>query len=158
MPAELDAVKSFKSKDFNVYQARLKATWADERIDSAVSHMDNTTKVAENIAAAKSPVQLSAAEYKQLQQIAAATAPYHCQGCAQHCEARVEGPVAIADSLRFLMYEEAYGDPQKARELYRGLPEAAKAIEGVDFRAAMDACPQGIDIASRLAVAKQRLA
>lgn len=70
VPGDIPAVVHWQSKNFTLGQAKLKSVWADERIDAAVSHMDNTTKHAENIAAAKSPVQLSMHEFQQLQRIA----------------------------------------------------------------------------------------
>ena len=70
----------------------------------------------------------------------------------------MEGQVKVADHLRFLMYEECYGERETARRLYRGLAPAERAIDDVDFARATRACPQGIDIAARLAAARQRLA
>jgi predicted aldo/keto reductase-like oxidoreductase len=157
VPADQEEVAGFESRNFNLAQAKLKAVWADERIDSAVSHMDNTKKLAENVEAAKSPVQLSMSEIQQLRRIARATAEYSCQGCSRICESRVEGEVRVADTLRFLMYHEAYGEPEKARKLYRELRPEERASRGVDFRAASAACPQGIDIARRLEHARRTL-
>jgi predicted aldo/keto reductase-like oxidoreductase len=151
VPAEQEEVVAFRSKDFTLGQAKLKAVWADERIDSVVSHMDNTKWLQENIAAAKSPVKLSMDDFQQLQRLATARAAYACQGCSHICEAHVAAQTRVADLLRFLMYHEAYGEAEKARRLFRELPAEARTIDGVDFRAATAACPRGIDIASRLA-------
>ncbi|MDH3284633.1 MAG: aldo/keto reductase, partial [Acidobacteriota bacterium] len=46
VPKEQEEVVGFRSKDFTLGQAKLKAVWADERIDSAVSHIDNTKRLA----------------------------------------------------------------------------------------------------------------
>jgi predicted aldo/keto reductase-like oxidoreductase len=158
VPDDQTEVVKFQSKEFNLAQAKLKAVWADERIDSAVSHMDNTTKLAENVAAAKSPVQLSMAEFQQLRRLATVGAPYSCHGCNHICESRVDGEVKVADSLRYLMYHECYGDTQRAKELYRKLTPAERAIETVSFRDAEAVCPQGIRISERLERARQLLA
>ncbi len=157
VPDDLEAVAGFKSKDFTLGQAKLKAVWADERIDSAVSHIDNTKKLKENVDAARSPVQLSMEDFQQLQSIARATAHYSCTGCSRHCEPKVDGEVNIADTMRFLMYHESYGESEKARAFYRALPPAQRAIDGLDFTAASAACPQGIDIAARLNQARKFL-
>lgn len=157
VPDDQKHVQTFHSRDFNLFQAKLKAVWADERIDSAISHMDNTTRLAENVAAAKSPVQLTMGEFRQLQQIATATAALSCQGCSHICEPQVDGEVKIARTLRYLMYEECYGEPERARSLYRGLSPAERASVGVDFSRASAACPQGIDIASRMELARRKL-
>ena len=157
VPKDQEEVVGFRSKDFTLGQAKLKAVWADERIDSAVSHMDNTKVLQENIAAAKSPVRLSMNEFQQLQRLATARAGYACQGCAQICESRIEGETKVADTLRFLMYHEAYGEPGKARRLYDRLTPAQRVIEGVDFTAAAAACPRQIDIAARMERAREVL-
>lgn len=158
VPQDQENVVGFASKDFTLPQAKLKAVWADTRITAAVSHMDNTTKLAENVAAAKSPVQLSMADFQQLQRLAAARAEYACQGCAQVCESRVGGEARIADTLRFLMYHESYGETEKARRLFAALPAPARALEGIDFGEAARVCPQGIDIAARMRRAHELLA
>ncbi len=158
VPQDQEDVARFESKDFTLPQAKLKAVWADGRIAAAVSHMDNTTKLAENVAAAKSPVQLSMADFQQLQRLAAARAAYACQGCSHVCEAHLEGGTRVADTLRFLMYHESYGETEKARRLFAALPEPARALEGIDFGGATRACPQGIDIAARMRRAHELLA
>jgi predicted aldo/keto reductase-like oxidoreductase len=157
VPKDQEEVVQFRSKDFKLAQAKLKAVWADERIDSAVSHMDNTRKLKQNIAAAKSPVQLSMSDFQQLQRLATATAAYACQGCSEICESHVDGDVKIAKSLRYLMYHESYGDTDRARRLYGRLGPAARAVDGVSFARAEAACPKGIRITERLAKAKHQL-
>jgi predicted aldo/keto reductase-like oxidoreductase len=157
VPDDHKQVAEFQSKSFTVHQAKLKAVWADDRIDAAVSHIDNTTKLSENVAAAKSPAELSMDEFQQLQRIATASAALACQGCSHLCESRYEGPVKIAAPLRYLMYKECYGDGERARALYRRLSPAERAFETADLARAAAACPQGIDIAGRLAVARREL-
>lgn len=157
VPSDQEHVKRFQSKNFNLHQAKLKAVWADERIDAAVSHMDNTTKLAENLAAAISPEALSLGEFNQLQRFATASAHESCQGCAHICEPLMGGEVKVADTLRFLMYKECYGEPEKAAALYRSLTPAQRAFEHGDCSRASAACPQGIDIAARLAAARKAL-
>jgi predicted aldo/keto reductase-like oxidoreductase len=157
VPDDQRHVKEFQSKNFTLPQAKLKAVWADERIDAAVSHMDNTKKLAENVAAAKSPMQLTMKEFQQLQRIATASAGYACQGCSHICESRVDGQVKVARPLRYLMYSECYGETERARRLYARLRPEERALDSVDLGAATAACPQGIDIAARLRIARQTL-
>ncbi len=158
VPADAERVIGFKSRDFTLPQAKLKAVWADERIDAVVSHMDNTKKLAENVAAARSPQQLSMAEFQQLQRLATATAPLSCEGCSHHCEPAAGDSLPIADTLRVLMYHECYGETARARRLFAELHPAGLRIERADLAAASRACPQGIDIAARLRQARQALA
>jgi hypothetical protein len=161
VPERAQQVIDFKSDRFNIEQAKLKFVWADERIDTVVSEMDSLRVARENIAAAKSEVSLTAGEMNQLNRLAALTAHMACNGCADLCEGAAGiqaqyGP-RIADTLRFLMYHEAYGDPERARRLYRALPPRARDFTGVDLAAAAAACPQSIDIAARLETARELL-
>lgn len=153
VPADQEEVAEFRSRDFTLGQAKLKAVWEDERIDAAVSHMDSVEKVEENCAAAKSPVRLGMHEFQQLRRLAACT-----QGCNHLCESRIAGETKVADALRFLMYYESYGERDEARQLYRELTPAERRLEGVDFGAAEAACPAGIDIPARLERARRLLA
>jgi predicted aldo/keto reductase-like oxidoreductase len=158
VPEDIEKVVEFRSRDFSLGQAKLKSVWADERIDSLVSEMDSVRVVRENIAAAKTQSSLTAEEVHQLNQLAALTANYSCNGCSHLCESAVEGEVAIAASLRYLMYYECYGKQDRARELYQRIPEHARRVSEESLRAACAVCPQGIDIPARMREAHTLLA
>jgi predicted aldo/keto reductase-like oxidoreductase len=162
VPKEIESVVEFRSQSFTLGQAKLKSVWADERITSIVSEMDSVALVRENVAAARSETSLTAEESHQLNQLAAFTAAYSCNGCKHLCENAVPGPLAIAAPLRYLMYHECYGKSERARELYRELPAAARAFSDRDLERdlaqASRVCPQGIDIPARLRRAREVLA
>jgi uncharacterized protein len=132
---------------WNKYQAVMKAVWADERIAGAVSDMDNLDKLRENVGAAIDKTKLTQAEVEQLHKYAAATRGVTCDGCDHICGPAVTAPVEIGPTLRYLMYHDVYGKTELAKDLYRKLPAAARAISGVDFSGAQAACPHGVDIA-----------
>ena len=157
VPASIESVAQFKSQNFTLAQVKLKSVWADERIDSLVSEMDSVQVARENIAAAKTEQPLTAQEMQQLNQLAALTAQYACNGCSHLCEGVIKGQTAIADQLRYLMYYECYDKPERARELYQNLAEASQCFDEEDLRQAAKVCPQGIDIAARLRDARQLL-
>lgn len=157
VPEDSEKVRTFRSENFTLAQAKLKAVWADERIDAAVSEMTNTQQLRENTAAAMSGTQLSMGEFHELNQYAAQTAHHRCLGCDHICESRVQGDLKISDTLRYLMYAECYGKPERARELYRELAPSERNFDGVDLAGATRACPQGIDIAKRLEDARRML-
>lgn len=158
VPASQEKVIEFKSKEFTLGQAKLKAVWADERIAAAVSHMNSLDLLKENLIAAKSPIKLSMSDFQQLNRLAACTSGYACVGCKHLCEPHIDGEVAVADTLRYLMYHECYGEPERARQLYRELTPAERNLDGVDFSRATAACPEGIDLAARLRRAQELLA
>lgn len=157
VPRDAEAVLNFKSQSFTLGQAKLKSVWADDRIDSVVVEMDSTKVARENIAAAKSEVQLTANEIHQLNRLAAMTAQYSCQGCSHLCEKAVNKSARIADSLRYLMYHECYGKKDIAKEFYHQIPLDNRSLTDQETTIAQSICPQGIDIKSRLELAQRIL-
>ncbi|MDE0958488.1 MAG: aldo/keto reductase [Planctomycetota bacterium] len=158
VPAAQEEVIKFKSKDFTLGQAKLKAVWADERIDSAVSHMDSLELLKENVAAAKSPIKLGMSDFHQLNRLAACTSGFSCMGCNHHCQPKIAANTRVSDALRYLMYYECYDEPERAKELYRRMSPAERQIDGIDFADAIRACPEGVDIEGRLKLAQDLLA
>ena len=150
-------VKKFRGR-FSKPQAVLKAVWADKRITAAVSAMDSISKLRENVAAALDRTKLTRAELDSIDQYAADTRSVACDGCDHICNAAVNGPSRIGDTLRFLMYHDTYGEKDKARKLFRELPETARRLDRMDFGAANKACPNGIDIATHMRRALKVLA
>ena len=157
VPKNLDQVVQFRSKNFTLGQAKLKSVWADERIDTLVSEMDSVRTVKENVAAAKSEKPLTAQESHQLNQLAALTANYACNGCSHICESAIQGNTAISESLRYLMYYESYGKKSHAQQLYKSMPDESRQFNLADLKNASAVCPQGIDIAARLDQARTLL-
>jgi predicted aldo/keto reductase-like oxidoreductase len=158
VPRDAEAVLDFTSQNFTLGQAKLKSVWADERIDSVVVEMDSTRVARENVAAAQSEVQLSATEVHQLGRLAAMTAHYSCQGCSHLCEKAVNNRAHIADCLRYLMYHESYGKRETAKELYHQIPLHSRSLTTQETALAQSVCPQGIDIKTRLELARKLLA
>ncbi len=159
VPEDKDEVKRFSSDaGFNLFQAKLKAVWADERITAAVSKMSSVDILRQNMDAAKNATQLSMRDVQKLRQYAIRTASLRCNGCNHVCESRVEGDLRISDTLRYLMYSDSYGEHAEAKALYHALRPSERAFSGVVLDAATAACPQGIDIAQRLSDAAVRFA
>jgi predicted aldo/keto reductase-like oxidoreductase len=154
-----DSWKKFEQTgNWNKHQAVLKAVWADDRISAAVSHMDTFEKLKENIAAAVDQYDLGRADLEALERYSKATRRESCDGCDHICGPAVDAPVEIASTLRFLMYHDMYGEKEKAKELFRRLPAQAQKLDGVDFRPANRACPNGVDVAAHMDRAKKILA
>jgi len=151
------SVDKFKAKGFNQHQATLKAVWADERIHGAVSAMKNIKQVKENAEAARNSA-MGFEERELLREYAAETDHLYCRGCSEHCEVAMEAPLQIAETLRYRMYYENYGERRRGKELFAQLPTAAKKLEGVDFTAAEAACPYKLPIGQLMQEAVQKLA
>ncbi len=157
VPQDSEAVKTFQSKNFTLAQAKIKAVWADDRIDALSSEMTNTQQIRENTDAAKSATTLSMDEFHQLNRYAAQTADHRCNGCNHLCEPAAGTDLKIGETLRYLMYADSYGKVGRARELYAQMTDAERDFSMANLAAAAKACPQKIDIARRLADAKVML-
>ena len=140
------------------HQAVLKAVWADKRISAAVSSMGSLDKLRQNIAAAVDKQKLTRAEMDALHRYAAATRSFACDGCDHLCGSEVDAPVQIGNTMRYLMYHDHYGNTDEARELFRQLPDEARALADVDFSRASEACPHGINVAAHMKRALKVLA
>jgi len=152
-----DRVDPFTEKGFNKHQACLKAVWADDRIHCIVSAMKNLSQLKENAEAARRP-SMGLLERQLLDEYAAETSHLYCRGCAHNCEGCVNAPLQIADTLRYRMYSENYGDRETARRLFSELPARARNIAGVDFSAAEAACPYNVPIGALMRDAAAKLA
>jgi hypothetical protein len=157
-PKDSDFLTKFQSENFTLPQAKLKAVWADERIDACVSGITNLKLLKENSNAARSQMEVTAKEMSQMMRFAAETAHLRCKGCSHICESRVASDLKISDQLRYLMYDECYGNHDEAKGLYAALADSERDFDSVDLTAATAACPQGINIGQRLSDAKSRLA
>lgn len=143
---------------WNKHQAVLKAVWADQRITAAVSHMETTAQLRENLAAAVDGKPLGQRETEAVQRYAELTRGYACQGCEHLCNPHVNAPVRIGTTLRCLMYHDSYQDHEKARRVFHELPASARQLDGVDFSGATRACPHGIDVEAQMQRARELFA
>lgn len=142
----IESVKPFEAKGYSKYQAVLQAVWADDRIHAAVSAMKGFDQLEHNVAAARDKTQLGAADLDVLRGYAKATDHLYCRGCEQVCAPHLDKPVAVADTLRMLMYHDEYGEQSKARRLWSEIPAELRRIREVDFAPASRACPYGLDV------------
>ncbi len=152
-----ERVLKYKSGNFTLPQAKLKAVWEDERIDAVVCEMSSIGEARENITAARSGKGLAGSDYHQLNRLSALTAHLSCSGCSEICESRLSGDTRVADILRYLMYYEGYGKKEDAKRLYRELPPRYREFDRNEVMEARKICPQGIDIAARLEKAREIL-
>jgi predicted aldo/keto reductase-like oxidoreductase len=155
-----DRFDPFKKRGLNQHQAAIKAVAADDRIASICSEMTNVEHIKQNVAAMLS--KLTLAERDAIQEHARLVSHLWCRGCDHLCRAASGAgqPIAVADTLRFLMYHDHYGKRDHARALYAQLPEEArdaKAIESADWQAAEAACPFQVPLAKLMPRAKERL-
>jgi hypothetical protein len=146
-------------RGFTDKQAKLKAVWENPSIASICSQMPNLAYLSANVAAARDMKALTQSDSDALARFAYETRCGYCAGCGRICQTAVGGKVPVNDVMRCLMYYRDYGNRELARDVFAGLPEAARAnLTGVDYSAAENACPQGLAIAELMAEASKLLA
>lgn len=154
-----ERVNPFVEQGLSKHQAVLKAVWKDERIASAVSCMPSVQVLEQNAAATHQA--LTAAETEAIERYAAATrslyCPGGCGGCRRECEAATGHRIAIADTLRYLMYHDSYGWREEARRKYARLAINRKLLTDKELRIAAAACPKGVAVRELVARADRML-
>ena len=105
---------------------------------------------------------LTVSESEAIQEHARLVSHLWCRGCDSICRSAsgAGARLAIADTLRFLMYHDHYGKQNHARALFADLPEEQRdraAIEAADWTAAERACPYRVPLARLMPRAAERL-
>jgi predicted aldo/keto reductase-like oxidoreductase len=155
-----DRFNVFKQRGLNQYQAAIKAVAEDERVTTICSEMVNTDQVQLNAAAIASKI--TTAERDAIREHGRLISHLWCRGCEHICRpaSGAGAQIAVADTLRFLMYHDHYGKREHARKLFAGLPPEQRDIrilETADWRRAECACPYHVPLRSLLARARQQL-
>ena len=150
----------FTAKGFEEAQAKIKLVLEDKRFASASVGMSTVDIVNSCAGAALDRIKLSQLDRELLAQHAHATCDSYCAGCANVCGATLpaEFPL-VSDIMRFMMYHENYGEPERARELFSQIPvELRQRLLAADYGPAESRCPQHMPIGSLVAEACRKLA
>ncbi|MBA4366612.1 MAG: aldo/keto reductase [Desulfobacterium sp.] len=156
---EIQLAGRFIQKGFTDKQAKLKAVWENPDIASICSQMPNSTILMSNISAALNKTSLAAKDMELMHQYALDTCSGYCAGCAHICEAEIQGKVPISDIMRYLMYQETYGEKEFSESIVSQMPkDIQQRIAAVDFSSAERQCPQKIEIGKLMRKASDMLA
>ena len=97
-------------------------------------------------------------EAELLERYAVAMSPLYCRGCDDICSQACPADVAIAPVLQFAMYDRDYGWSERAKWHYGRLPPASRWSSVCrDCDACSEACPHGVDAATGVRDARERL-
>jgi hypothetical protein len=152
-------VKHFLDQGFTEGQAKIKAVLEDKRISSVCSRMENIAVLTENVAAALDKTKFTRADFEILREYAAATCSGYCAGCAHICDSAIPDAPYTSDIMRYLMYHNAYGDRNTAKELFAQIPRNVRSnLLGTDYTLAEARCPQHLPIGKLVAEAVSKLA
>ena len=152
-------ISHFMQRWLTVEQARIKAVLQDERISCACVGANNTGILASNVEAVLDNTKLTEADFDMLKKYAQATCSGYCAGCAHICDAAIAEMSYTSDIMRFLMYHNSYGDKNRAKEMFRQIPQAIRnRLLTIDYSIAEARCPQQLPIAKFIAQAVAKLA
>jgi aryl-alcohol dehydrogenase-like predicted oxidoreductase len=135
----------FETLGLSTHQALLHAVWSDPRISAICNSVRNFDQMKSSIAAAhayKAPLEIS--QVDRLREVVLASRRTMCPGCPS-CDANVASTAfAYRDVARYVTYfeQDNYGP---SRDLYRALPETARAASRAELEALRDGCAFGID-------------
>jgi uncharacterized protein len=133
----------------------LKWTLKNPHVHSAIPSMTDMAQLDENLRAMAEPwlpadEKLIAARLERIR-------PDYCSMCGR-CEGTCPKGLPVADMLRFLTYAEGYGQFALGREHFAALPPALRDVRCGECTSCTVACPQGVEVARRLAHAQQLFA
>ena len=137
------------------HQAALKWVIQDKNITAAIPGMRDMGHLRENIAVMG--MRLTLADSLILRCYGAAVASRYCHICGA-CEKTCPRGVAISVVNRSLMYAEAYRSPELARATYNEIPMTASAAACIDCSRCTARCVNGLDVAAKMARARELMA
>jgi len=137
------------------HQAALKWALQDKNVTAAIPGMRDMGHLREDLAVMG--MRLTLADSLILRTYGAAVAPYYCHFCGK-CEETCPRGVAISVVNRSLMYAEAYRSPELARSTYGEIPLSASASSCLGCGRCTAHCVNGLDIAAKMARARELLA
>jgi len=137
------------------HQAALKWALQDKSITAAIPGMRDMGHLREDIAVMG--MRMTIADSLILRYYGAAVASQYCHMCGK-CEESCPRGVQISVVNRSLMYAEAYRSAELARETYGEIPSSASASACTECGHCVARCANGLDIAAKMARAKELLA
>ena len=136
------------------HQAALKWALQNPYVTAAIPGMKDLAQLREDIAVMGMPFKY--ADERILQRYSAAVQPYFCSMCAQ-CEGSCSAGVEISTVNRSLMYLEGYKNRELALATYSEIPLSASASACLDCSACTARCVNGLNIAGKMARARDML-
>ncbi len=144
-----------KFKQPGAMLAALKWVIKDKNVNTTIPSITDMEQLDEDMRAmtvpfAKSDEELLAAQLDHIR-------PLYCRMCGQ-CDAVCPKGLPVSDVLRYLSYADGYGQYQLGRESFLGLPREVRNVRCNSCPACSVECPNGVQVAARLARAQELFA
>ena len=133
---------------FIPHQAALKWALQNAKVTAAIPGMKDFNELQEDISV-MGMMKLTGRDEQILKRYSEAISPYYCRLCGR-CEGYCSRGVAISDINRSLMYAEAYGSLELARDTYREIPARASLTRCLDCSECTASCVNGINLQAKL--------
>ena len=135
--------------------AALKWVLKDKYVDTTIPSIIDMDQLDEDLQAMAAP--FSSADEKALQAQMEFIRPLYCRTCGA-CSGMCPKGVPVADTLRFLMYAEGYGQFPLGRQHFMELPEQVREVRCADCSSCPIECPNGVKVTERLIRAQELFA
>jgi predicted aldo/keto reductase-like oxidoreductase len=134
--------------------AALKWVLQNPNVDTVIPSIVDNEQLEQNVAAMGS--RFNETDRKLLAARLEEIKPLYCRMCGR-CDGKCPKGLPVPDMLRFLMYAEGYGQFAMARDEFRGLPAEISTVRCGDCSTCAVQCPNGVQVAGRLARAQELL-
>jgi hypothetical protein len=135
--------------------AALKWALRNQGIAAAIPYMRDTDQLEMNIRAMTEP--LTPPEEKLLVARSEEIRPLYCRMCYE-CKGQCPKGVPVTDELRFLAYNDFYGDFHQAQRNFMTLAREVRSVRCSDCSTCSVECPNGVHVQERLVRAQELLA
>ena len=147
MGARLNDMRPYEDQGATFAQAALRWILASRKADVALISMTSMHEIDEYLAASGGDV-VAAADWRLLTRYLAKQGALYCQHGCSRCEGVCPSQVPIAEVLRTRMYEVDYNDRVLALSDYGALATNASACLSCATSPCLQACPNGVPIAT----------
>ena len=149
----IPVVKPMPTKEGSL--AALKWALRNPAISAAIPYMRDEDQLMMNVRAMTEPLtpeeeQLLVARNEEIR-------PLYCRMCYE-CKGQCSKGVPVTDELRYLAYNDFYGDFQQAQRNFMTLPREIRNVRCADCSSCATQCPNGAQVQDRLVRAQDLLA
>jgi uncharacterized protein len=147
MGAKLNDMRPYENGGATFSQAAFRWTLTTNYADALIVSMTDKAQIDEYLVAS-GDYKLRQGDVELLERYAGLQLGTYCQPACNACETSCPDKVEIAEVLRTRMYAVDYRDPLLAKSEYAALEKNAQACVACAHQSCLNACPNGVPIAT----------